>query len=185
MNISFFKKHRICCYIFLTPLCLFLLCSYDWIAAEIITPFRCEMWKGKEVEVFLTPQEWRSLSGVNESLEDTEWPFYSTIEGEPETDPFFIKNQGLYQPKMDFYNNRHSLISVNSKYPNLNLYVYINPTTIFGHDTYILYDHKLKAKILQHNEIAGYYRVPFVGVSNRIACNLDKKHYDLIESYLN
>ncbi|SUB33492.1 Uncharacterised protein [[Pasteurella] mairii] len=183
MSISFFKRHRICCYIFLTPLCLFLLCSYDWIAAEIITPFRCEMWKGKEVEVFLTPQEWRSLSGVNESLKDTQWVYYTS--NRAQTNPFFIKNQGLYQPKMDFDNNRHSLISVNSKYPNLNLYMYINPTTILGHDTYILYDHKLKAKILQHNEIAGYYRVPFVGVSNRIACNLDQKHFDLIESHLN
>ncbi|WP_236757374.1 hypothetical protein [Actinobacillus seminis] len=163
-----------------------MLCSYDWIAAEIITPFRCEMWKGKEVEVFLTPQEWRSLSGVNESLKDTEWSSYSTIEGEPETDPFFIKNQGLYQSKMDFDNNRHSLISVNSKYPNLNFYAYLNPTTILGHNTYILYDQKLKSKILQYNRILGYYRMPFFGVIKRIECNdIGQGYFDLIENYLN
>ncbi|OZN25021.1 hypothetical protein CFY87_06720 [Actinobacillus seminis] len=144
------------------------------------------MWKGKEVEVFLTPQEWRSLSGVNESLKDTEWSSYSTIEGEPETDPFFIKNQGLYQSKMDFDNNRHSLISVNSKYPNLNFYAYLNPTTILGHNTYILYDQKLKSKILQYNRILGYYRMPFFGVIKRIECNdIGQGYFDLIENYLN
>ncbi|SUU38466.1 Uncharacterised protein [Actinobacillus seminis] len=184
MNISFFKKHRICCYVFLTPLCLFLLCSYDLIVAEIITPFRCEMWKGKEVEVFLTPQEWRSLSGVNESLKDTEWIYYSS--NRAKTDPFFIKNQGVYQPIMYINEKKHWLSSVNSKYPNLNIYSYIYPKTILGQDTFILYDYRLNKIIMKYNFIAGYFKSPLTGLAQRVYCDnefLDV--YSVLKNYLN
>lgn len=117
-------KHP-CCYTFLTISFLLLLLLHDMFLAQIITPYRCNIWKGKEVEVFLTPEEWRKLSGVNESLKGTEWVYYPTIEGEPEKDPFFIRNQGLYQPIMYFDEHRHYLSSINNKYPNLNIYVYI------------------------------------------------------------
>lgn len=53
-----------------------------------ITPIRCKMWEGKEVEVFLTPAEWRTLSGVNESLKDTGVVYYPIIEERAEKDPF-------------------------------------------------------------------------------------------------
>ncbi|QGM81715.1 hypothetical protein A6A10_07905 [Otariodibacter oris] len=163
-------KHP-CCYVLLMfPLSLFLY-LHDIFLAKIITPFRCEMWEGKEVEVFLTPEEWRKLSGVNESLKDTEWVYYPTIEGQPEKDPFFIKNQGLYQPVMYFNGNKHYLISVNNKYPYLNSYSYINPTTIFGHNTYVLYDNKLKKEVFQYHSIAGYYTNPLSGLADNFACN--------------
>ncbi|MFY1028394.1 hypothetical protein ACE4RU_11990, partial [Actinobacillus seminis] len=65
-------------------------------------------------------------------------------------------------------------------------YVYINPTTILGHDTYILYDHKLKTKILQYNEILGYYEVPLFGGVNQILCNdFEQSPFALIKDYLN
>ncbi|AUI66238.1 MULTISPECIES: hypothetical protein [Glaesserella] len=178
-----FIKHRFC-YI---ALGLFLLIFHQMIIASIITPYRCDMWKGKEVEVFLTPEEWRKLSGVNESLKGTEWVYYPTIEGELEKDPFFIKNQGLYQPVMYFNGNRHTLSSINDKHPNLNIYVYIFPRTILGHDTFILYDYKLQKIILQYNLIGGYVRNPLSGLPESFDCNNNAMSdgLKLIESYLN
>ncbi|QTM01987.1 hypothetical protein GM698_01210 [Mannheimia sp. ZY171111] len=142
------------------------------------------MWEGKEVEVFLTPEEWRTLSGVNESLKDTEWIYYSTVEGKSEKDPFFIKNQGLYQPEMNFNGNRHFLFTVNSKYPYLNQYIYINTTKMFGHNTFILYDHKLQKIIVQYNYITGYPKSPFF--SGRIPCNENSisESDELLDTYL-
>ncbi|HGO5810941.1 TPA: hypothetical protein ACK3JP_002399, partial [Mannheimia haemolytica] len=149
-------------------------------------PIRCKMWEGKEVEVFLTPEEWRALSGVNESLKDTEWVYYPTVEGEPEEEPFFIKNKGLYQPVMYFDGRKHYLSSINNKYPSLNIYVYKNPKEILGKDTYILYDQVLKMKIFQYNLIVGYHFLPFFGVINKIECNtIGQGYFDLIENYLN
>lgn len=144
------------------------------------------MWTGKEVEVFLTPEEWRKLSGVNESLKDTEWVYYPTIEGEPEKDPFFIKNQGLYQPVMYFNGNRHWLSEVNSKYPYLNIYTYIYPKKILGHDTYILYDQNLKKVILQYHLISGYFRNPLSGLAESFDCNKNaiSEGSDLVRDYL-
>ncbi|NBI13548.1 hypothetical protein GVX81_07985 [[Haemophilus] felis] len=144
------------------------------------------MWKGKEVEVFLTPEEWRKLSGVNESLKDTEWVYYPTIEGEPEKDPFFIKNQGLYQPVMYFNGNKHSLSSVNNKYPYLNSYSYINPAKILGHNTFVLYDQHLKRTVVQYHFIAGYFRDPFSGLAGSFKCNENaiSEGSALIEDYL-
>ncbi|MDY5847080.1 hypothetical protein [Actinobacillus porcinus] len=184
-----FSKHPCCCIALLIPFIPYILWVsffYDMILAEIITPYRCDMWKGKEVEVFLTPEEWRKLSGVNESLKGTEWVYYPTIEGEPETDPFFIKNQGLYQQVMYFDEHRHYLSSINNKYPNLNIYVYIYPKTIFGHDTYILYDQKIKKIILQYHLIGGYFNNPFSGLSESFDCNENaiSNGLEFIKSYL-
>ncbi|HDL5444475.1 TPA: hypothetical protein ACU207_002374 [Mannheimia haemolytica] len=160
-----FLKHRFC-YI---SLGLFLFAFHQMIIALIATPIRCKMWEGKEVEVFLTPEEWRTLSGVNESLKDTEWIHYPITEGKAEKEPFFIKNKGLYQPEMNFNGNKHFLISVNSKYPYLNQYTYINNTNMFGYNTFILYDQKLQKIIVQYNEIEVYPKTPFF--SGRIPCN--------------
>ncbi|MBF0785819.1 hypothetical protein E4T80_10130 [Muribacter muris] len=145
------------------------------------------MWEGKEVEIFLTPEEWRKLSGVKESLKDTEWIYYPTIEGEPEQEPFFIKNQGLYKPVMYFNGNEHSLSSVNSRYPNVNIYTYVYPETIFGHNTFILYDHKLEKVIVQYNDIAGYMISPLSGLADSYRCNNShiSDGIELIEKYLN
>ncbi|QLB45307.1 hypothetical protein HV561_05830 [Mannheimia pernigra] len=142
------------------------------------------MWEGKEVEVFLTPEEWRTLSGVNESLKDTEWIYYSTVEGKSEKDPFFIKNQGLYQPEMNFNGNRHFLFAVNSKYPYLNQYIHINTTKMFGHNTFILYDQKLQKIIVQYNETEVYPKTPFF--SGRIPCNENSisESDELLDTYL-
>lgn len=79
-----FLKHRFC-YI---SLGLFLFVFHQMIIALIATPIRCKMWEGKEVEVFLTPEEWRTLSGVNESLKDTEWIHYPITEGKAEKELF-------------------------------------------------------------------------------------------------
>lgn len=117
-----FRKHPCCC-VSLAFLLLLLLWLADLLLVQIITPFRCDMWKGKELEVFLTPEEWRKLSGVNESLKDTEWIHYPAIEGKAEKDPFFIKNKGVYHPVMYFNGDRHWLSEVNSKYPYLNIYI--------------------------------------------------------------
>ncbi|NBI14145.1 hypothetical protein GVX81_11280 [[Haemophilus] felis] len=144
------------------------------------------MWKGKEVEVFLTPEEWRKLSGVNESLKDTEWVHYPAIEEKAEKDPFFIKNKGVYQPVMYFNGDRHWLSEVNSKYPYLNIYKYIYPKKILGHDTFILYDQNLKKRIVQYNIIGGYFRNPFSGLAGSFDCNKNAMSdgLDLIEDYL-
>lgn len=40
--------------------------------------FAAKCGKEKKSIVFLTPQEWRNLSGVNESLKDTKWIYYPT-----------------------------------------------------------------------------------------------------------
>lgn len=108
----------------------------------IATLIRCKMWEGKEVDVFLTPEEWRKLSGVNESLKNTEWIHYPITEGKAEKNLFYKKSR-VYQREMNFNGNRHFLNSVNSKYPYLNKYTYINTTKMFGHNTFILYDKKL------------------------------------------
>lgn len=79
-----FLKHRFCYISF----GLFLFIFQQMIIVLTITPIRCKMWEGKEVEVFLTPAEWRTLSGVNESLKDTEWVYYPIIEERAEKDPF-------------------------------------------------------------------------------------------------
>ncbi|WP_238336826.1 hypothetical protein [Mannheimia pernigra] len=175
-----FLKHRFC-YI---SLGLFLFAFHQMIIALIATPIRCKMWEGKEVEVFLTPEEWRTLSGVNESLKDTEWIYYSTVEGKSEKDPFFIKNQGLYQPEMNFNGNRHFLFAVNSKYPYLNQYIHINTTKMFGHNTFILYDQKLQKIIVQYNETEVYPKTPFF--SGRIPCNENSisESDELLDTYL-
>lgn len=185
-----FSKHPCCCIALLIPFIPYILWVsffYDMILAEIITPYRCDMWKGKEVEVFLTPEEWRKLSGVNESLKGTEWVYYPTIEGEPETDPFFIKNQGLYQQVMYFDGNRHFLSSINDKYPNLNIYMYIYTKKILGHNTFVLYDSKLEQKIIQYNIIKGYFRNPLSGLPESFDCNKNEMSNasKLIENYLN
>ena len=160
-----FLKHQFC-YI---SLGLFLFLFHQMIIMPIASPIRCKMWEGKEVEIFLPPQEWRNLSGVNESLKDTEWIHYPITEGKTEKDPFFIKNQGVYQPEMYFNGNKHFLSSVNSKYPYLNKYTYINTTKLFGHNTFVLYDQKLQKIIVQYNEIEGYPKNPFF--SGRFPCN--------------
>lgn len=185
-----FSKHPCCCIALLIPFIPYILWVsffYDMILAEIITPYRCDMWKGKEVEVFLTPEEWRKLSGVNESLKGTEWVYYPTIEGEPEKEPFFIKNQGLYQAVMYFDGNKHFLGEVNRKYPYLNIYVYINPNKIFGHNTFVLYDHNLKQVIVKYHLIAGYFMTPISGVPERFECNENdiSEGSDLMNDYLN
>ncbi|NBI14125.1 hypothetical protein GVX81_11150 [[Haemophilus] felis] len=143
------------------------------------------MWEGKEVEVFLTPEEWRKLSGVNESLKDTEWIYYPIIEGKAEKDPFFIKNQGSYQPVMYFNGDKHDLDKINNKYPYLNLYSYINPTKAFGHNTFILYDQKLKKSIAQYNEIEGYFETNIFVFSGRFQCNENSlsRAYKSLEKY--
>lgn len=176
-----FLKHRFC-YI---SLGLFLFAFHQMIIALIATPIRCKMWEGKEVDVFLTPEEWRKLSGVNESLKDTEWIYYPITEGKAEKDPFFIKNQGLYQPEMDFNGNKHFLIAVNSKYPYLNKYTYINTTKMFGHNTFILYDQKLQKIIVQYNDIEGYLKNHFF--SGRFPCNENSisESNKLLKTYLN
>ncbi|MGQ0285951.1 hypothetical protein ACT2CV_01920 [Pasteurellaceae bacterium 22721_9_1] len=181
------SKHPYCYIFLMSPFLLLFLCFYDLFFARIITPFRCDMWKGKEVEVFLTPEEWRKLSGVSESLKDTEWIYYPTLEGEPETDPFFIKNQGLYQPTMSFNGNKHDLRTVNSKYPYLNIYKYIYPRTIFGHNTFVLYDQNLKKVIVQYHLIAGYFRNPLSGLAESFKCNENdmSEGSDLMDNYLN
>lgn len=43
---------------------------------------------GQRVDVFLTPEEWRKLSGVNESLKNTEWIHYPITEGKAEKNLF-------------------------------------------------------------------------------------------------
>lgn len=45
-----------------------------------------------------------------------------------------------------------------NKYPNLNIYSYIYPKTIFGQDTFILYDYRLNKIIMKYNFIAGYFK---------------------------
>ena len=178
-----FLKHRFC-YI---SLGLFLFAFHQMIIALIATPIRCKMWEGKEVEVFLTPEEWRNLSGVNESLKGIEWVYYPTVEGEPEEEPFFIKNKGLYQPIMYFDRNKHFLSEVNSKYPYLNIYVYITPKKIFGHNTFVLYDHNLKQVIVKYHLIAGYFMTPISGVPEKFECNENdiSEGSDLMNDYLN
>ncbi|MGX2951685.1 hypothetical protein ACWIUA_12440, partial [Ursidibacter sp. B-7004-1] len=179
---KFFKKHKF----LLLTIFIFLFFMRDILLVNVVTPIRCEAWKGKEMETILTPNDWRILSRVDESLKGTKWVHYNTVYGEPEKDLFFIKNKDNYQPRMDFNSTMHSLISVNEKYPNLNLYYYVNPRTILGHDTFILYDQKLKRRILQYNLISGYYRLPFFGTINQVKCDdLGQDYFDLIESYLN
>ncbi|MDO4698428.1 MAG: hypothetical protein Q4A60_07125 [Pasteurellaceae bacterium] len=180
-------KRHICCYLLLIPLFLLFLCFYDMLLVHIITPYRCDMWKGKEVDVFLTPEEWRKLSGINESLKDTNWVYYPKTEGKAEQNPFFIKHQGTYQPVMYFNGNKHYLDEVNNKYPHLNSYSYINPTTVFGHNTFILYDQNLKQVILQYHLIAGYFTSPLSGLADSIKCNTNaiSEGSELIRNYLN
>ncbi|MDO4698421.1 MAG: hypothetical protein Q4A60_07090 [Pasteurellaceae bacterium] len=179
---SFHRCHK-CCYFSLIPLFLLFLCFHDMLLVHIITPYRCDMWKGKEVEVFLTPEEWQKLSGVNESLKDTEWIHYTKRAGE--TKSFFIENQGQYQSEINLDGITYSLMSVNNKHPNLNLYYYTNPSAILGKDISLLYDHNLREKVVQYNSIIGYYTLPFFGVNKHIECDhFEQDPFNLIKNYL-
>lgn len=97
----------------------------------IATPIRCKMWEGKEIEVFLTPEEWRKLSGVNESLKDTEWIPYPILESRFIDTPFLVQNRNSYQTRVNFYGKEHKLRAINNKYPNINIYSYIYILKIF------------------------------------------------------
>lgn len=182
-------KNHLVCGTFLLILFLILYLYRFIILAEIATPIRCQMWKGKEVEVFMTPEAWRKMTNVEESLKGTQWLYYPTIEGEEEKEPFFIKNKGLYKPIMYFNNNKHYLLSVNNKYPNLNVYTYINPKMHFGHDTDILYDQNLNKIIVTYHQIRGYSTNFLSGTAEHVSCK-DRTHpyndsYKLLERYLN
>lgn len=144
--IHFLKKHK-CCAVIVSILFYF---NWDTLLAEIATPIRCKMWEGREFETFLTPEEWRKISGVDHSLKGIEWIDYSS------TDPFFKKNEKLFQPIMLLDGKKNELYLVNKNYLYLNIYIYVNPRNYLGHDTYILYDHKLKKMIVRYNRISGY-----------------------------
>lgn len=64
--------------------------------------------------------------------------------------------------------------------------MYIYPKTIFGHDTYILYDQKIKKIILQYHLIGGYFNNHFSGLSESFDCNENaiSNGLEFIKSYL-
>lgn len=186
--VTFLKQHKICLSViaFIIFICReFLIFEVEYAFVNIVTPIRCQQWAGKELEVFLTPEEWRKEAGIQEPLENTKWLHYS-LNGENKE--FFIKNNGYYKSKMFFDNKEYWLLSVNEKYPNLNLYLYINPKNYFGYEGKVLYDQTLNKIIARHNTILGYVqnRV-FEGGSKRINCkgNIRVSPIDLLESYLN
>lgn len=86
---------------------------------------------------------------------------------------------------MYFDNNEHFLVFVNEKYPNLNIYRYINPRKNFGHDTYVLYDQVLKKVIAKYHRVSGYSISHLSGLAIRVACENEQDPYKILESYLN
>lgn len=175
-----FFKHRFC-YIFLG---LFLSVFLQMIIVLVVTPIRCKMWEGKEIEVFLTPKEWRELSGVSELLKDTKWISYPILESKFIDTPFLIKNRNLYQPRMNFYGKEHRLRAINNKYPNINIYSYIYPENILGHNTFILYDKNLEKIIVQYNMILGSYENNILSGNFYCKENGVAEAYNLLENYL-
>lgn len=175
-----FLKHRFC-YI---SLGIFLFLFHQMIIMLIATPIRCKMWEGKEIEVFLTPEEWRKLSGVNESLKDTEWIPYPILESRFIDTPFLVQNRNSYQTRVHFYGKEHKLRAINNKYPNINIYSYIYPKNILGRNTFILYDNNIKKKIVQYNMIFGHGNNIFF--SGQFYCKEDgiAQAYKLLENFL-
>lgn len=175
--IHFLKKHK-CCAVIVSILFYF---NWDTLLAEIATPIRCKMWEGREFETFLTPEEWRKISGVEESLKKTKWVNYS------EEDLFFIKSKEKYNPSMYIDNNEYDLFIVNNKYPNLNIYIYIYTKNYLGHNVAMLYDQKLNVIIARYNNIVGYSRSKLFGVVGQKNCNNKEfsDSFDFLMNYLN
>ncbi|OOR99126.1 hypothetical protein B0188_11200 [[Haemophilus] felis] len=63
------------------------------------------------------------MSGVNESLKNTEWIDFRRIEGKAEQPLVVMGKQELYKPLMYFNGNEHYLDEVNGKYPDLSIYI--------------------------------------------------------------
>ncbi|OOH88443.1 hypothetical protein BMT54_08855 [Pasteurellaceae bacterium 15-036681] len=155
---------------------------WDMILAYVTTPIRCEMWKNRELEVTLSPEEWRKATNVSFSLKESEWVYYPILDSAGNKE-FLLGNIGKYDP--DVY-GKESLLSVNNFFPYLGIYTYDNGHYL-GHRVSILYDNFLKKEVARYNDIYGYYQIPFFKSNAGVNCkNLSRYfvHLDLLETYL-
>lgn len=134
----FVLKHKC----LLGVLAVFFYLTWEMWFVKIVTPIRCKMWEGKEIEVFMTPEEWRKASGVNESLKNTKW----------------ISSGDLPEKTIDGI--EYFLLSVNENNPNLGIYMHIEKKSM-NRDIYLLYDRKINKSIVLFNNIVGLYYTPF------------------------
>ncbi|OOH88441.1 hypothetical protein BMT54_08845 [Pasteurellaceae bacterium 15-036681] len=169
---------------------------WDMILAYVTTPIRCDMWKNKRLDISLKKDEWSIMGGGDQiSLKDTRWIYYSKLfsdndEMEKERKLFIYKNSLLYKESLMFENNEFWLSSLNSKYPNLGIYIHRNVKGFLGHDIIILYDNKLDRVIVKYNYIYGYYQVPFFNSNAGVYCSGESekdftKNRIFIQNYLN
>lgn len=178
--VTFLKRHKICLGViaFFIFLCKgFLLFWVKYAFVNIVTPIRCQQWAGKELEVFLTPEEWRKEAGVQESLKDTKWIYYYLDEEDKTNDNF----------KMLWNDKEHWLLSFNEKYPNLKIYTYIDKRILLGRNSVLLYDQNLDKLIMKYNEVVGYVTGPINGFSVKISCKNNSRFIlsEISENYLN